>query len=326
MPRAAVLGDGQSAMEEAETRGVVAVPCGMVAGLSLGSERAGGSCLAVAARGLVGTSVVAEAGVGGPGSGWVAPGDCSLTVAEVETADGGVVMEALGISSDDDGVAVEAFGSTVGDEVVMEVSDITAGDEVLMKAFGSTVGDGVVMKDLGTVVVDGVVMEVSGSTVGGGVVMKDLCTVVVDGGVMEVLGLLVVDGLALKVFCSTAGGGMVTKALDGLVGDRVVKAASTGMVGNTAEVTTGERVVGRVLMGKDANDSMVGAAVDMAPCDRNVDVLCDGVELNGRVPGQIRCSSLSSVTACPARWGGLLQETWADSLTFSLLARIQRCR
>lgn len=144
--------------------------------------------------------------------------------------------------------------------------------------------------------------------------------------VIEVLGLLVVDGLALKVFCSTAGGGMVTKALDSLIDDTVEKAASTGMVGNTAEVTTGERVVGSVLMGEDANDSMVGAAVGTAPCDRNVDALCDGMELNGGVPGQMRCSSLSKVTACPARWGGLLQDTWVDNLTFSLLPRIQRCR
>lgn len=274
MPRAAVLGNGQRAMEEAETRGVTGVPCGMVAGLSLGTERAGGSCLVVTASELVSTGVVAEARVGGTGSGWLAPGDCSLTLAEVETADDGVVMEALGISADDDGVAVEAFGST-------------AGDEVVMKAFGSTVGDGVVMKDLGT---------------------------------------LVVDGLVMRTFCSTAGGGVVTKALDGLVGDRVVKAASTGMVGKTAEVTTGERVVCSVLMGKAANDSTVGAAGDTAPRDSSVDILCDGVEINGRVPGQVRCSSLSNVTACPARWGGLLQETWVDNLTFSLLARIQRCR
>lgn len=326
MPRAAVLGNGQRAMEEAETRGVVGAPCGMVAGLSLGTERAGGSCLVVAASELVGTRVVAEAGVGGTGSGWVAPGDCSLRMAEDETADDGVVMEALGISADDDGVAVEAFGSMVGDEVVMEVSGSTADDEVLMKAFGSTAGDGVVMKDLGTVVGDGVVVEVSGSTAGDGVVMKDFITLFVDDVVVEVLGLLVVDGLVLKAFCSTAGGGMVTKTSDGLAGDRVVKAASIGMVGITAEVTTGERVVGSVLMGKDASDSMAGAAVDTAPRDRNVDVLCDGVELNGRVPGQIRCSSLSNVTACPARWGGLLQETWEDNLTFSLLPSIQRCR
>lgn len=300
MPRAAVLGNGQRATEEAETRGVTDVPCEMVAGLSLGTERAGGSCLVVTASELVSTGVVAEARVGGRGSGWLAPGDCSLTMAEVETADDGVVMEALGISADDDGVAVEAFGSTAGDEVVME-------------AFGSTVGDGVVMKDLGTLVVDVVVMEAFGSTV-------------VDCVVMEVLGLLVADGLVMRTFCSTAGGGVVTKALDGLVGDRVVKAASTGMVGKTAEVTTGERVVCSVLMGKAANDSTVGAAGDTAPCDSSVDILCDGVEINGRVPGQVRCSSLSNVTACPARWGGLLQETWVDNLTFSLLARIQRCR
>lgn len=274
MPRAAVLGNGQRATEEAETRGVTGVPCGMVAGLSLGTERAGGSCLVVTASELVSTGVVAEARVGGTGSGWLAPGDCSLTLAEVETADDGVVMEALGISADDDGVAVEAFGST-------------AGDEVVMKAFGSTVGDGVVMKDLGT---------------------------------------LVVDGLVMRTFCSRAGGEVVTKALDGLVGDRVVKAASTGMVGKTAEVTTGERVVCSVLMGKAANDSTVGAAGDTTPRDSSVDILCDGVEINGRVPGQVRCSSLSNVTACPARWGGLLQETWVDNLTFSLLARIQQCR
>lgn len=242
-------------------------------------------------------------------------------MAEVETAGDGLVMEALGILVDDDGVAVEAFGNTTGDEVIMEVSGSTAGDEVVMKAFG----DGVVMKDLGTVVVDGVVMEVSGSIAGDGVVMKDFVTSVA-GVMVKVLSVLVVDGLTLKAFCSTAGGGMVTKTSDGLLGGRVVKAASMGMVGNSAEVTTSGGVVGSVLMGKDASDSMVGAAVDTAPRDRNVDVLCDGVELNGRVPGQIRCSSLSNVTSCPARWGGLLQETWVDNLTFSLLPRIQRCR
>lgn len=69
MPRAAVLGNGQRATEGAETREVVGVPCGMVAGLSLGTERAGGSCLLVPASELVGTRVVAEAGVGGTGSG-----------------------------------------------------------------------------------------------------------------------------------------------------------------------------------------------------------------------------------------------------------------
>lgn len=326
VPRAAVLGNGQRATEEAETRGVMSAPCGMVAGLSLGTERAGGSCLVVPASELVGTRVVAEAGVGDAGSGWVAPGVCSLTMAEVKTAGDGVVMEALGISADDGGVAVEAFGSTAGEEVVMEVSGSTADDEVVTKAFGSTVGDEVVMKDLSTVVDDGVVIEVSGSTAGDGVVMEDFGTLAVDGVVVEFLGLLVVVGLVLKAFCSTAAGGMVTKTSDGLAGDRVVKAASIGMVGNTAEVTTGERVVGSVLMGKDANDSTVGAAVDTAPRDRNADVLCDGVELNGRVPGQIRCLSLSNVTSCPARWGGLLQKTWVDNLTFSLLPRIQRCR
>lgn len=326
VPRAAVLGNGQRATEEAETRGVMGAPCGMVAGLSLGTERAGGSCPVVPASELVGTHVVAEAGVGDAGSGWVAPGVCSLTMAEVKTAGDGVVMEALGISADDGGVEVDAFGTTAGDEVVMDVSGSTTDDEVVMKAFGSTVGDEVVMKDLGTVVVNGLVMEVSGSTAGDGVVMEDLGTLAVDGVVVEFLGLLVVVGLVLKAFCSTAGGGMVTKTSDGLADDRVVKAASIGLVGNTAEVTTGERVVGSVLMGKDANDSMVGAAVDTAPRDRNVDVLCDGVELNGRVPGQIRCLSLSNVTSCPARWGGLLQKSWVDNLTFSLLPRIQRCR
>lgn len=322
MPRAAVLGNGQGATEGAETRGVVGVPCGMVAGLSLGTERAGGSCLVVAASELVGTCVEAEAGVGGTGSGWVAPGVCSLTMAEVETAGDGLVMEALGTSADDDGVAVEAFGSTAGDEVVMK----DFGDGVMMKDLGTVVVDGVVMEVSGSTIGEGVLMEDFGSTVGDRVVMKDFATLAVDGVMVELLGLLAVDGLVLKALCSTADVGMVTMTSDGLVGDRVVKAASMGTVGNTAEVTTGGRVVGSVPMGKDASDSMVGAAVDTAPRDRNVDVLCDGVELNGRVPGQIRCSSLSNATSCPARWGGLLQETWVDNLTFSLLPRIQRCR
>lgn len=69
MPRAAVLGNGQSATEEVEARGEMGVPCGVVAGLSLGSEKARGPCLVLAASGLVGTSVVAEARVYGTGSG-----------------------------------------------------------------------------------------------------------------------------------------------------------------------------------------------------------------------------------------------------------------
>lgn len=356
MPGAAVLGGGQSAVGGTETREMLGVPHGMVAGLSVGIRRAGGTCLVVAASRLVGTGVVAEARVDSAGSGLVAPGGCRLMMDGVGhrlkvscgTAGDRVVMEVLG-STVDDGVTMEAFSSTVGDGVLMEVSGSTAGDGVLMEVSGSTVGDGVLMEALGSTVGDsvlmeafsrtvgdGVVMEAFSSTADNGVVMEAFGSMVGDGVVMEVLGSTVGDGVVMKAFSSTADDGEVVKALDGMVGDGAVKKASVGMVGNVAEVATGDSMVGSAMMGKAANDSMVGAAVGKAPGDSKVDIPCDDVEVNGRdevkaaergrVAGQIKWSSLNDVTACPARWGGLLHDTWVDNLTFSLLPRIQLCR
>ena len=304
MPGAVALGGGQSAMEGAETREMLSVPHGMVAGLSVGTRRAGGTCLVVAASGLVGTGVVAEARVDSAGFGLVAPGGCRLMMAGV-------------------GHRLKATRGTAGDGVEMEALGSTLGDGAAMEAFGSTVGDGVLMEVSGSTVGDGVVMETSGGTTDGGIVM-------------EAFGSMVDDGVVMEAFGSTADDGMVTKSLDGMVGDGAVKKASVGMVGNMAEVATGDSIVGSAMMGKAANESMVGTAVGKAPGDSKVDIPCDDVEVNsregvkegerGRVAGQIKWSSLSDVTACPARCGGLLHDTWVDNLTFSLLPRIQLCR
>lgn len=138
VPCAAALGDGESAIGSIEMREMLGVPHGMVAGLSV-DARTGGTCLVVAASGLVGAGVVAEARVDNAGSGLVVPGGCRLMMAGVGqrlkassgTAGDGMVVEVLR-SVVDDGVAMETFGSTAGDGVVMEVSGSTVGDGMLI--------------------------------------------------------------------------------------------------------------------------------------------------------------------------------------------------
>lgn len=245
MPGVAALGDGKSAVGSTETREMLGVPHGMVAGLSV-DTRTGGMCRVVAASGLVGAGVVAEARVDNAGSGLVASGGCRLLMAGV-------------------GYRLKASSGTAGDGMVIEVLCSMVDDRVAMETFGNTAGDGVVMKVSGSTVSDDVVIEAFSSTV--------------DVVVMEVLGTFVNDGVVKEALGSTAGDDVVMKALDGIAGDGVVKCChpSIGMDGNMAEVVTGDSMAGSVMTGEAANESVVGAAVGS-----KVDIPCDDVEVDGK--------------------------------------------
>lgn len=249
----ASLGVSWSAVNGAETREVPGDPHGMVAGLSVGSRRAEGSCLVVAASRLVGTTVVPEARVDSPGSGLVALGGCRLVMAGAGrtlkavcgTAGDGVVMEASG-SVVDDGVATEACGSTVDEGMLMEVPGSITGDGVVMNALGSTADDGVVMK----------------AFVG-----------MIDGAVVT------------KALDVTVGDGAMKKAFVGMVGNIAEVATGNSMVDSVLMGKAANDSTSGAAVGKAPRDSKVDI-----PCD-DVEVNGrDGLKgaERGRVAGQIK--------------------------------------
>lgn len=93
------------------------------------------------------------------------------------------------------------------------------------------------------------------------------------------MGTFVNDGVVKDVLGSTAGDDVVMKALDGIAGEGVVKCCHPcqWMDGNMTEVVTGDSMVGSVMTGEAANESMVGAAVGS-----KVDISCDDVEVDGK--------------------------------------------
>lgn len=326
------------------------------AGLAVGARRAGGTCLVGAARGVVGIGGVAGARVDRARSGLLASGGCRARAVGVEqrleascgtagdgvvmevlssTVVGGVVMEVLG-STVDDGMVMEVFSRIADDGTVMEVLGNTVGAGVVMEVSGSPAGDGVMIEVLGSTVVGGALLDALGSTVGGGVVMEVLDSMVGDRVVMEVSGSTVGDGVVMEAPRVTADDRVMMEALDITAGDGAVRKASAGTVGNMEEVAIGNGMAGSAMTGKVTDGSGVCAAVGETPGDSKADVLCDDAEVNGRdgeketeggkVAGQINWSSLRDTTACPARWGGVLHDTWADNFTFSLFSWIQLCR